>query len=203
VGRCTRSANQACTTSANCPAGQFCVGGRCAINAPSTGCTTNAQCAAGAACLGSQCRTAPACTEDSDCTALLGAGYVCRGKPEKWCRNAPNAACNQHADCPVCPTVGSSPVPCSRLCEARTLKFYVSPGASANVQMSDLFLDPDEKGLHTGNAGTLVDSMSDLAGPYGGALRRMNCCVDAWWPEIVGQSGTQCSGVCPADLTCD
>jgi hypothetical protein len=205
VGRCTKSANAACATSANCAGGQFCVGGHCAIDAPSTNCVSNAQCAAGAACLGGKCRTGPACTEDSDCAALLGAGYVCGGKPEKWCRNAPNARCAQNSDCPVCPTFGSSPVPCSRLCEARSLKFYVSPGATANVQMSDLFLDPDEEGVHTGSAGTLVDSMSNLAGPYAGTLRRLNCCVDDWWPEIVAESGTQCTAgfPCPADLTCD
>ena len=92
-----------------------------------------------------------------------------------------------------------------RLCEARTLKLYVSPGAVASVQLSDLFLDPDEDGLHTGDPTKLVTQMSDLGGPYANAIRRMNCCIDAWWPEIVGQSGTQCTTgfTCPADLACD
>jgi hypothetical protein len=205
VGRCTRSSNPACTTSADCAGGQFCVGGFCATNAASTPCSTTASCPAGAACLGGQCRMAPVCTESSDCTALLGAGYVCGGKAEKWCRNAPNSSCDSAADCPACPTIGSSPVPCSRICEARSLKFYVSPGSSANVQLSDLFLDPDEKGLHSGNTASIIQSMSSLSGPYAGAMRRMNCCVDQWWPEIVAESGTQCSAgfSCPADLSCN
>lgn len=205
AGRCTRTANPVCATSADCAPGQFCVGERCATDAASTPCSSSAQCPAGAACLGSACRMAPVCLDDSDCTALLGPGYACGGRTAKWCRNAPNVACSTTADCPVCPTVGSSPAPCSRLCEARTLKFYVSPGSVASVEMSDLFLDPDEKGIHSGTQGTLVSSMSNLSGPYGGALRRLNCCVDAWWPDIVAQSGTQCTAgfSCPADLACD
>ncbi len=205
VGRCTRATNLPCTTSAECGAGQFCVGGFCAADVPSTSCLSNAQCPAGAACLGQKCRMAPACIDDADCSALVGAGYVCGGKAEKWCRNAPNVACGSNADCPVCPTFGSSPVPCSRLCEARTLKLYVSPGTAAAVQLSDLFLDPDEDGLHSGDPTKMVTQVSSLGGPYANAIRRMNCCIDAWWPEIVGQSGTQCSAgyTCPADLACD
>ena len=210
VGRCTKSSNSACLTSANCGPGEFCVGNRCAADVGSTPCTTSAQCPAGATCLGEKCRMAPACTADSDCTALVGAGYVCGGKAQKWCRNAPNVSCGTSADCPVCPTFGSSPVPCSRLCEARTLKLYVAPGGPYPTQLTDLFIDPDEKGLYGARAPlgvapyTLISDLSSLSGPYGGAMRRMNCCIDDWWPAIVGQTGTECAGnSCPADLACD
>jgi hypothetical protein len=204
VGRCASAASAACSTSADCGGGQFCVGGRCANDVASTPCATNAQCPAGAACLGSKCRMAPACTEDTDCTALVGPGYVCGGKAQKWCRNAPNAACSTREDCPVCPTFGSSPTPCGRLCEARSLKLYVSPGTAASVQLADLFLDPDETSLHAGNTPSLISSLSSMSGPYAGAIRRMNCCIDQWWPEIVGESGTNCtpSDSCPSDLAC-
>jgi hypothetical protein len=205
VGRCTRSANTACTTSGDCGVNEFCVGGFCAPNVGSTPCASNVQCGAGAVCLGQVCRMAPACIDDADCTALVGAGYVCGGKAEKWCRNAPNVACGSNNDCPACPTFGSSPVPCGRLCEARSLKLYVSPGASAPVQLSDLFLDPDEQKLHSGDQTALVTQMSSMSGPYAGAIRRMNCCIDDWWPEIVAQSGTNCTAgySCPADLVCE
>jgi hypothetical protein len=205
VGRCTKASNPSCSTSADCGGGQFCVGGFCATNAIETACASNAQCPAGAACLGGKCRIAPACIDDTDCTALVGAGYVCGGKAEKWCRNSPNSVCGANADCPVCPTFGSSPTPCSRLCEARSLKLYVSPGAIASVQLTDLFIDPDEKGLHTGDPAALPTQLSNLSGPYASAIRKMNCCIDAWWPEIVGESGTQCTlgDTCPADLSCD
>src|SRR6185369_1850571 len=109
VGRCTKASNPSCTTSAECGVGSFCVGGFCAPDVGSTACVTNAQCAAGASCLGGKCRMAPACIDDTDCTALAGPGYVCGGKAEKWCRNAPNSVCGANADCPVCPTFGSSP----------------------------------------------------------------------------------------------
>jgi hypothetical protein len=205
IGRCTKPSNAPCTTSGACGGGQFCVGGFCAADVASTPCTTNAQCAEGAACLGDQCRMAPACLDDADCARLVGPGYVCGGGAEKWCRNAPNVACGSRDDCPICPTFGSSPVPCARLCEARSLKLYVNPGAIAGVQLSDLFLDPDEHGLHSGDSSTLIGTMSDLDGPYQSAIRQMNCCIDAWWPDVVGQSGTQCMGgaSCPADLSCD
>jgi hypothetical protein len=204
VGRCTNPAKPACTTAADCAVGEFCVGGFCATDAASTVCSTSAQCPAGAACLGSRCRMAPACLSDGDCAALVGGGSVCAGKAETWCRNAPNAACSTNEDCPVCPTIGSSPVPCSRLCETRSLKFYANPG-TANVQLTDLFLDPDEVDLGKGVTGSLVKSLSDVGGPYAGAMKRMNCCIDDWWPQAAAESGTICSAgfSCPADLTCD
>jgi hypothetical protein len=204
VGRCTKPTNPACTTDADCGGGEFCVGGFCAADAAQTTCSTTAQCPAGAACLGNKCRMAPVCLDDDDCTSIVGPGYLCGGKAQKWCRNDPNAACTTSADCPVCPTVGSSPVPCGRICEARSLKLYVTPGSSATTELSDLFLDPDEIGLHQGNTPSLVGSMSNLSGPYQGVMRKMNCCVDEWWPEIVAESGTQCTAgySCPADLSC-
>ena len=205
VGRCTNTANATCTTSLDCGAGQFCLGGYCALDSDGTPCSNTATCPAGAVCLGNHCRMAPACLDDSDCAALLGAGYACTAKEQKWCRNDPDAACSSSADCPPCPAVNGNPVPCGRLCEARSLKLYVEPGSIAAVQLSDLFLDPDERGLQQGNTASLTTDLSKVNGPYGGAMRRMNCCVDEWWPEIVSQVGTLCQAgdSCPADLTCD
>ena len=65
-------------------------------------------------------------------------------KDQRWCRNAPGTTCSEHADCPACPA--GTPA-CGRLCEARQLKFYVNPGGG-HPAMTDLFLDPDERGLH-------------------------------------------------------
>jgi hypothetical protein len=205
VGRCTNTANTACTTSAECGSNRFCLGGFCAINALPTPCASNAACASGALCLGGACRVGPVCLDDSDCTAMLGPTYACMAKPQKWCRNAPNVACSTTADCPSCPATGPAPAPCARFCEARTLKFYVEPGTVASVQLADLFLDPDEFGLEQGNSGSLVNDMSKPNGPYAGAMSRLNCCIDDWWPEIVSQSGTTCQAgdSCPADLTCN
>jgi hypothetical protein len=95
-------------------------------------------------------------------------------------------------------------VPCKRLCEARTFKFYASPGTVPGPELVDLFLDPDERGLHDGT-GPLIKSLSNLSGPFGGTIRRLNCCIDDWWPEIVGESGTLCGAgdACPADLVCE
>ncbi|MGH7895625.1 MAG: sulfatase-like hydrolase/transferase [Candidatus Binatia bacterium] len=208
VGRCTNAANVACGTSVDCQVGEFCLGGYCAPDVGQVACSISTPCPAGAACLGGACRMGPACLDDDQCTALVGAGYVCAGKPEKWCRNAPNVQCGSRDDCPVCPDVNGNPVPCGRLCEARSLKLYVSPGSSASVQLTDLFIDPDEKGLHNTDpkdSSSLVSGLSSLTGPYASAIRRMNCCIDDWWPEIVPESGTQCTASysCPADLVCD
>ena len=81
------------------------------------------------------------------------------------------------------------------------------------MQLTDLFIDPDERGLYgeRGNPisgidpSTLISDLSSVSGPYGGAIRRMNCCIDAWWPEVVATSGTECTAgySCPADLACD
>ena len=145
------------------------------------------------------------CFDDGDCAALLGAGYTCAGQAQRWCRNAPNVACGTNADCPVCPSVDGSPVPCGRLCEARILKFYATPGSVPGPELSDLFLDPDEKGLHQGDPTSLVTALSNPTGGYATLMARMNCCIDAWWPQIVSETGTLCTtGLsCPADLTCN
>jgi hypothetical protein len=105
----------------------------------------------------------------------------------------------------VCPSVDGSPVPCGRLCEARVLKFYATPGSVPGAELSDLFLDPDEHGLHRGMPGSLIADLSDPQGAYASSMARMNCCIDDWWPEIVAQTGTLCTpGLsCPADLTCN
>jgi hypothetical protein len=203
IGRCTKTANPACTTSAQCQPGEFCLGGHCASDVDQTSCGVS--CPDGSVCLGGRCRMGPACIDDTDCTALVGPGYTCAAKADKWCANEPNVQCSSEADCPVCPLSNGNPIPCRRLCEARSLKLYVTPGAIASVQLSDLFLDPDEEGLHTGDPTALVTQMSNTSGPYGDAIRSMNCCVDDWWPDIVPSSGTLCTSghSCPADLVCD
>ena len=85
------------------------------------------------------------------------------------------------------------------------MKFYFSPvGGSKAAELSDLFLDPDEPGLHNATTGStkLVNEMSNLSGPYGAKMRRVNCCVDDWWSEPAS-IGTICTGGCPVDLTCN
>jgi hypothetical protein len=202
VGRCVRASNPACTTAADCAAGQFCLGGFCATAAGETACTSTAACPAGAACQGGLCRMGPACVDTADCAGLLGPDYVCAGQAQRWCRNDPNVACSTSADCPACPTANGNPVPCKRLCEARTFKFYANPGTVPGPELVDLFLDPDEQGLHS--SGTLIKSMSALNGPYAETMRRMNCCIDEWWPESAAFTGTLCTAglSCPIDLSC-
>jgi hypothetical protein len=77
-------------------------------------------------------------------------------------------------------------------------------GGAKAAELSDLFLDPDEPGLHNATLGStkLVNEMSNLSGPYGPKMQRVNCCVDDWWPDPAS-IGTICSGGCPADLTCN
>ncbi len=205
VGRCTSSAAPACTTPADCAAGQFCLGGHCSANAGATTCSANSSCPTGAVCLAGVCREGPVCLEDSDCAGLLGSGYVCEGKNQLWCRNDPNVSCTTDADCPACPAVNGHPLPCGRLCEARILKFYANPGSVPGPELTDLFLDPDEQGLHSGKPGSLVAALSDPSGGYARAMARMNCCIDDWWPDIVSQTGTLCAGgfSCPSDLVCN
>jgi hypothetical protein len=204
VGRCTNTAATACTTSADCSANRFCLGGFCAIDS-ATPCASNAACGAGALCLDGTCHIGPVCLDDSDCTGMFGPTYVCTAKQQKWCRNAPNVACSTANDCPVCAGPGPTPPACARLCETRSLKLYVQPGALASVQLADLFLDPDEFGLESGNTASLINDMSKIPGPYAAAMRRLNCCIDDWWPDIVGQSGTTCQAgdSCPADFVCN
>jgi hypothetical protein len=207
VGRCVSTAGTACASAAQCWAGTFCVGGHCAPDTPESACDGTTACPAGAVCLGNACRAAPACIGDEECDALLGSGYGCVGKAERWCRNAPNASCTQDADCPACPPANGAPVPCSRLCETRVLKLYVG-GSPQPYELGDLFLDPDEQGLHeiipgSGGPETLVKSMTESAG-YASMAGRLNCCIDAWWDGGPGTPTNCTPGLsCPADLTCN
>jgi hypothetical protein len=103
--------------------------------------------------------------------------------------------------CPSCPGgPGPTPAPCRRLCEARQLKLYIS---APTLELTDLFLDPDEHGLRGGisGEGTIARDLSRPGGPYASTMSRLECCVDAWWPQ--GASGSTCSGGCPADFTCN
>jgi hypothetical protein len=206
LGRCTKTSNPSCTTSAQCGPGNFCVGGRCAAAVGEQACSATAPCPAGAACLGAKCRMAPTCFQDSDCTALVGPGYACEAQEQRWCRNAPNAECSTDNDCPVCPSSNGQPLPCSRKCEARAMKLYVSSGTQ--YFLTDLFIDPDEANLYAGDPkdpSLLITSLSDVNGPYGEHIRRMNCCIDDWWPDMAQLAGTLCTVAhsCPADLTCN
>jgi len=201
VGRCTNLDAAACVSDAQCGASASCIGGRCM---PRFGpaCITQAQCPAGSACLGQKCRVAPACIDDVDCAGLFpGGNYTCVERDTRWCRNDPSVRCTTRADCPVCPDGGA----CGRVCEPRRLKFYFSPNSGdKGVEMSDLFLDPDEDGLHQPKIGStkFLHEISKLDGPYGTTIKRANCCVDDWWPAPAVNS-TQCAGGCPADLTCN
>ena len=199
VGRCTNLAAPACGSDDECPGG-VCLGGRCAPgNEPA--CSATAQCPSGAVCLGNKCRVGPSCIEDGDCGRLFqGQSYACVEKETRWCRNDPSVRCTSANDCPICPTGA-----CGRVCEPRQLKFYFAPGGGERAaELADLFLDPDENGLHgkQPDAPQVTAQISKLSGPYGPTMRRANCCVDDWWPEAAS-SGTICAGGCPADLTCN
>jgi len=117
----------------------------------------------------------------------------------KWCANAPDVACTTRADCPACPSAGGQPIPCRRQCQPRMLKMYDNGG---NADMTDLFLDPDERDVHGG--GSISALFSDEGGAYGATLRQLACCIDAWWAGE-GHSGTLCGPAdsCPAALTCN
>jgi len=204
VGRCVDRSLPACTSTANCAAGQACIGGHCAATA-ATACATASQCPKGSACLGGLCRVGPPCVDDQTCAALFpGQQTACLEQRTKWCRNAPNVSCESADDCPACPAgPGPEAPPCSRLCEHRQLKLYLGTN-STNAEMVDLFLDPDERGRQgTGDVG-LFTGMSSQSGPYGADLGRLSCCVDAWWPQGA-RGGTRCTPayVCPADFTCN
>ncbi len=201
VGRCTDLTAPACGTDAECGAGAICLGGHCAASAEPA-CGGPGQCPGGSVCLGGRCRVAPACVDDANCAAIFPSGHFACVEPEtKWCRNAPDVRCGSNADCPVCPAgPGPTPPPCSRLCEARQLKLYIS---TPSLEMTDLFLDPDEHGLHAGieGDGTVARDLSASTSGYASTMSRLECCVDAWWPA--GASGSTCSGSCPADFVCN
>jgi hypothetical protein len=188
-------------TDAGCAANQFCLEGHCAPKGD-VSCTTSATCPEGSVCLGLKCRMAPPCTQDSDCSALFpGGSYACVAKEQKWCRNDPSVACDTRADCPAC---APNEAACKRVCEPQQLKVYVNAGATL-PEITDLFTDPNEVGLHKGGPGdtTLVYQMSQVGGPYGDLMRRANCCIDQWWPDPANL-GTKCSAgySCPAELSC-
>ena len=91
--------------------------------------------------------------------------------------------CSTNADCPACPAgPGATPPPCSRLCEARELKLYVE---APTLELTDLFLDPDEHGLHAGleGAGTVARDLSAPGAAMPSTMSRLECCVDDWWPD--------------------
>ncbi len=202
VGRCANLDAPACTTDADCGAGATCIGGHCAPTAEPA-CSPNGSCGPGAVCLGGQCRVAPPCIDDTTCRALFpGNNHACVEKETKWCRNAPGVRCGTHSDCPACPPgPGPTPPPCGRVCEPRQLKLYVK-GANGN-ELTDLFLDPDEEGLHSGKPGTLTYDLSRRSGAYANTMTRLNCCVDDWWPEAAAETGTTCRGGCPPDFVCN
>jgi hypothetical protein len=203
VGRCIDLTAPACTADAECGAAATCLGGHCTPSAQPP-CIADAQCPQGAACLGGRCRSAPSCIDDAACAQLFPGGqYACLEQETRWCRNAPGVRCSTHADCPACPPgPGATAAPCGRVCEPRQLKLYVAPaGSTAKVQLTDLFLDPDEDGLGTGKEGTLVDELSRPNGRYASTIQRLNCCVDDWWPDAAAD-GTRCAGGCPADFSC-
>lgn len=141
---------------------------------------------------------APPCVDDANCSDIFGAGYTCGAKSDNWCRNAPDQACDAHADCPACPNGGA----CGRVCEPRILKLYLNPGGTS-TELVDLFLDPDEHArTERRSTDPLFAQMSSLNGPYGPSIRKMACCVEDWWPEGAA-GGSLCSGVCPADMVCN
>jgi arylsulfatase A-like enzyme len=201
VGRCTDLTAPSCTADADCGSAATCLGGHC-VSGAEPACSSSSQCGAGAICLGGRCRGGPSCVDDATCTALFPGGHSTCVEPEtRWCANAPSVRCTADADCPSCPSgPGPTPPPCRRLCEARQLKLYISV---PTLELTDLFLDPDEHGLHGGisGEGTIARDLSRAGGPYGSTMSRLECCVDAWWPQ--GASGSTCSGGCPADFTCN
>jgi hypothetical protein len=147
----------------------------------------------------------PPCVDDASCIAAFSSSSVqCAEREKKWCRNAPTQTCTTAADCPVCPPVapGAAAPPCGRLCEVRQLKLYVGSGRTG-TELVDLFSDPDEIGRRSGDD-PLVTDMSSPTGTYGYDVRRLSCCIDAWWPDGAS-GGTACAKgfACPADLACN
>jgi len=192
VGRCALTNASACATDLQCGAGQYCLAGHCATKS-GQGCATSTACPAGTVCLANKCQSAP-CVDDGLCKNLFGANAGCVAKTTKWCANAPDVACTTRDECPACPTAA----PCRRLCETRRLKMYEMGG---NGDMTDLFLDPDERQVHEN--GPVAALLSDESGPYGTTLRQFACCIDDWWDgNLRGLS--ICGGeTCPAALTCN
>lgn len=202
VGRCAPLGGGTCSVNADCAGGQFCLGGYCTPAVGETPCSLDASCGPGGRCLAGKCRIGLSCIGDEECVGLLGPGHGCVAKGARWCRNAPNVACTTNDDCPACPTANGHPLPCARLCEPRMLKLYLG-GGGPKIELTDLFLDPDEIGLHDNLPGSLTNFLSDSPA-YAAARARMSCCLDAWWspgPGSVSACGPGYS--CPADLTCN
>ncbi len=195
VGRCALTGGAACTADTECGASEFCLGGFCAARGgPACG-----ACPSGTVCLGGKCQAGPPCVDDATCATLLKAPAACVAKEATWCANAPDVACTAAPDCPECPTVNGHATACRRLCEPRMLKMYDTFGGA---DMTDLFLDPDEKDVHAN--GPVAALLSDESGPYGATLRRMACCLDDWWDAGL-RGGSLCGpgDSCPVDLTCN
>jgi hypothetical protein len=186
----------ACLVDLTCGPTQVCLGGRCTARGGSK-CATTAQCAAGTVCLGGTCQAGPPCIDDVVCTSLLGAGATCVAKGQKWCANAPDVACTNRADCPVCPSANGTALACRRQCEERRLKLY----DSGHVEMTELFLDPDERDVHEN--GPIASFFSDPSGPYGSTMRALACCIDDWWPGEARGLPLCGAGSCPAQLACN
>ena len=202
VGRCTNLDAPTCGTDQDCGPGLACLGGHCAATLESS-CSGTASCPSGALCLGGRCRIAPSCIDDGTCAALFpGQNYACAEKETRWCRNAPGVRCSTRDDCPACPAgPGATAAPCNRLCEARQLKLYVE---EPTLELTDLFLDPDENGLHAGveGIGTVSYDLSRPGGAYADTTSRLSCCVRDWWPEAASTPSV-CTGSCPADFVCN
>ena len=202
VGRCAPVGGGACLVDGDCGSGQFCLGGYCTPAIAETPCSIDASCGPGGRCIANKCRVGMPCLSDDECVGLLGPGHTCVAKAERWCRNAPNVACATNDDCPACPSANGHPLPCGRLCEPRMLKLYLG-GGGPSIELTDLFLDPDERGLHRNQPGSLTTFLS-TSPAYAAARARMSCCLDAWWspgPGAVTACGPGFS--CPADLTCN
>ena len=198
VGRCVVGGATSCILDLECGVNGFCLGGRCAARGGQP-CASKAACPAGAACFAGACQAGPPCIDDSACTGLLGPGATCVAKDTKWCANAPDVACTTGAQCPACPTINGHAIACRRQCEWRMLKMYDNGG---NADMTDLFLDPDERDVH--QAGPFAALLSDESGPYGATLQQLACCIDGWWPgDSKAASLCGAGASCPAALTCN
>ena len=78
-------------------------------------------------------------------------------------------------------------------------KMYDNGG---NADMTDLFLDPDERDVHA--AGPFAAALSEESGPYGATIRQLACCLDGWWGGDSKASSLCGPGnSCPAALTCN